>query len=49
MTVPEEDAVRMTEEELEGKFATGVLVNCQREDYYTRYRKIIDRLAAQQG
>ena len=49
MTVPVEKAAKMTEEELEGKFATGVLVNCQREDYYTRYRKIIDRLAAQQG
>ena len=38
----------MTEEELEGKFVTGVLVNRQREDYYTRYQQIIDRLAAGQ-
>ena len=39
---------KMTEEELEGKFVTGVLVNRQREDYYTRYQQIIDRLATGQ-
>lgn len=48
MTVPVEKAAKMTEEELEGKFVTGVLVNRQREDYYTRYQQIIDRLAAGQ-
>ena len=48
MTVPVEKAAKMTEEELEGKFVTGVLVNRQREDYYTRYQQIIDRLATGQ-
>ena len=48
MTVPVEKAAKMTEEELEGKFVTGVLVDRQREDYYTRYKQIIDRLATVQ-
>ncbi|WP_369281840.1 thiamine pyrophosphate-dependent enzyme [Oscillibacter sp. GMB15532] len=47
MTVPVEKAASMTPKELEGKFLTGVLVNKPREDYYTRYQQIIDRLVKQ--
>ena len=41
--VPVEKAARMTPEELEGKLLTGLLVNRQRSDYYTEYRKIIEQ------
>lgn len=41
-SVPVERAAKMTEEELAGKIVTGVLWNKPREDYYTRYKKIID-------
>ena len=37
-----EKAAKMTEEELEGKIITGCLVNKPREDYYTKYKRIID-------
>lgn len=47
MTVPVERAANMLPEELEGKFTTGVLADRKREDYYTRYKRIIDRLARQ--
>ena len=47
MTVPVEKAKNMSQEELEGKFLTGVLVNRPREDYFTRYQRIIQRLAGQ--
>ena len=46
MTVPVEKAGTMSEEELEGKYLTGVLVNKSREDYYTKYKRIIDKLNA---
>lgn len=46
MTVPVEKARTMSAEEMEGKFATGVLVNRSREDYYTKYKRIIDKLNA---
>ena len=49
MTVPVERAEKMTAEELEGLFLTGVLVNKPREDYYTRYQKIIDRLCTEEN
>lgn len=45
MTVNVEAAKKMSEEELEGKILTGVLVNKPREDYYTKYKRIIDSLA----
>jgi len=35
-------AAQMTPEELEGRIVTGLLVNREKEDYYTRYRRIID-------
>ena len=41
-SVPVEKAAKMTEEELEGKIITGCLVNKPREDYYTKYKRIID-------
>jgi 2-oxoglutarate ferredoxin oxidoreductase subunit beta len=41
-SVTAEKAARMTEEELKGKIVTGVICNKPREDYYTRYKKIID-------
>ncbi|MCD8223522.1 MAG: thiamine pyrophosphate-dependent enzyme [Clostridiales bacterium] len=44
MTVPIQKASTMSEEEMEGKFATGILVNRFREDYYTRYQRIIEQL-----
>lgn len=47
MTVPVEKFKTMREEELQGKFPTGVLVNHSREDYYTKYKRIIDQLASQ--
>ena len=40
--IPIEKAKRMSEEELEGKIITGCLVNNPREDYYTKYKRIID-------
>lgn len=46
MTVPVEKARTMSEEELQGKFAAGVLVNKSREDYYTKYKRIVDSLKA---
>jgi len=47
MTVPVEKARTMSAEEMEGKFATGVLVNRPRDDYYTRYQEIVKRLAGE--
>ncbi len=41
-SVSAEQASRMTEEELNGRMVTGVLWNRPREDYYTRYKRIID-------
>ena len=41
-SVPVERARNMTEEELEGKIITGLIVNKQRDDYYTDYKRIID-------
>lgn len=41
-SVPVEKAAKMTEEELEGRIVTGLLVNKDREDYYTKYKRIID-------
>ena len=41
-SVPAEKAAKMSEEELQGKIVTGVLCNKPREDYYTRYKRIID-------
>ena len=41
-SVPVEKASRMSSEELEGKIITGRLVNKPREDYYTKYKRIID-------
>ena len=41
-SVPVEKASKMTEEELKGKIITGCLVNKPREDYYTKYKRIID-------
>jgi len=35
-------AAKMSEEELNGKHEVGVLCNKPRDDYYTRYKKIID-------
>ena len=34
----------MSEDELNGKFVTGVLADRSREDYSTAYQRIIDRL-----
>lgn len=45
ISVPVEKAKQMTEEELEGRIVTGCLVNKPREDYYTEYKKIIDKLS----
>lgn len=41
-SVPVEQAAKMSQKELEGRFVTGCLVNRTREDYYTQYQKIID-------
>ncbi|MPM06387.1 hypothetical protein SDC9_52686 [bioreactor metagenome] len=41
-SVSVEKAAAMTEEELEEKIVVGCLVNKPREDYYTRYKKVID-------
>ena len=41
-SIPVEKARTMTEEELEGRIVTGLLVDKDREDYYTKYKKIID-------
>lgn len=41
-SVPAEKAKNMSEEELEGKIVTGVIVNRPRPDYYTLYKQIID-------
>lgn len=49
MTVPVERAGSMSQEELEGKFLTGVLVNRPREDYYTRYHQIIKKLGGEEA
>ena len=37
-----EQAAKMSEEELENKIVVGCLRNKPREDYYTKYKKIID-------
>lgn len=41
-SVSVEKAATMSEEELEGKIVVGCLRNKPREDYYTKYKKIID-------
>ena len=41
-SVPVEKAAKMTEEELEGRIVTGLLVHKEREDYYTKYARIIE-------
>lgn len=41
-SVSVEQAVKMTKEELEGRIITGCIVNKEREDYYTQYKRIID-------
>jgi len=41
-SVPVEMAAKMTPEELEGKIVTGLLVKKDREDYYTKYQRIIN-------
>ena len=45
LTVSVEKAKTMQHEDLEGKLLTGVLTNSPREDYYTKYQQIVDRLA----
>lgn len=45
--VPVGKARTMTEAELEGRLITGVLVNREREDYYTKYARIIEKLSVQ--
>ena len=39
-----EKAKSMTEKEREGRLITGLLVNKDRDDYYTKYKRIIDAL-----
>ena len=39
-----EKAKSMTEKEREGRLITGLLVNKDRDDYYTQYKRIIDAL-----
>lgn len=39
-----EKAKSMTEKEREGRLITGLLVNKDRDDYYTKYKRIIDTL-----
>ena len=39
-----EKAKSMTEKEREGRLITGLLVNKDRDDYYTKYKRIIDVL-----
>lgn len=41
-SVTPEQAAGMSEEELKDKIEVGLLVNKPREDYYTKYKKIID-------
>jgi len=40
-----EQAAKMSEEELENKIVVGCLRNKPREDYYTKYKKIIDSVS----
>ena len=37
-------AEKMTEEELEGKIVTGILVDREKPEYTAQYQKLIDRL-----
>jgi len=41
-SVSAEQVSGMSEEDLQGKIITGILCNKPKEDYYTRYKKIID-------
>ena len=41
-SVPAARAKNMTPEELEGKIITGLIVNKERDDYYTEYKRIIE-------
>ena len=41
-SVSVEQASSLPPEKLEGRILTGCLVNKPREDYYTKYRRIID-------
>jgi hypothetical protein len=40
-TVSAQKAAAMSPEELAGKIVVGRIVNCPREDYVTRYKRII--------
>ena len=44
MTIPVETAKKISIGEMAGKLATGILVNQNREDYYTKYCHIINKL-----
>ncbi len=43
-SLPADQAAKLSEEELRGRIVTGVLRNYPREDYYTRYQKIVEAL-----